>query len=1222
MNTNNLICWLPFDTSVTFDYCGNTWTTSGAPSIVDNNLYLNGSSYLKLSKKFVFALQDFTIQAKIAGTSNTAGGAVCIWQLFRFNEYRIQLQVEPNGRLRLWGAHGNSSSGVIDVSTTSSILDGNMHHTECAYCNGVWYLFLDGQLIGTANYSTYSYTSFDLYIGNNYATSRKLTGYISQFIFYNNIALHTSNFTPPTTTDYATIDFETYCDTHRKIKDAYIYTPWDQPVLTANDSDNSFIVSSSGATDAYKAFDNSTSSYADKFNNNAWIQFVTEDLIEIRRITIKSTNYLPRTGIVQVSDDDGATWRTVGTWIDFDGVSNSAVITFDGDYPVGRYFRLVSQSKSFAYPNANADIRDVIIEAYTLTTATDFDLVLDFDTLRQVGQNIVRDLIIDFDTSKKVANNLTIDFDTYLKNSWRYENYGTADLLSVSGDTFVDDEAVTQNESVYKSTFCQTSRVKCFDIPATDEIWCKFDVYTRDLYIRWRAFNETANSIDGIESTPKAIAFHSSGDTNNAVYTTGNILTAGTHQTVLLHMVSGSSNGIIEAWLDGVKLYTYTGNVNNGNNFENFYLQSDGASINHVTYSTFDRYELSGTSFSNVIISNQQIELNENANIDFLAQFDTCRSVSLNLDCLQDFDTYRQVVISIDPTFDTFREVFRTLDLKCDTLRQIPHYLTITPVENGLPINTPQTNGIQSIEINISAGSLVDQLTVVTVNDIDILDAVRGQYLDYVYDYRVESFSKRGILSTCRCCSSIDNLLYTQIAYKLQKITWNGGLYTKDSDDNSESSHPAMVGDFTITSHDTEIQKKTVSASEHVRATASRLKLTPVMLFDDFQSTVDIEQEGVTYQDILSEVFDWSNRVPHKQINCYIRGNYLYVVERGHEQFTYDLDSAHVGKDFDVQKQLMRTSFGVTRKTSNLEKNAGVSKNGWWETVLGNEIPDEEPQEPEEETPTRNLPSHVQTKNGDVTTDIWYTYDSDGNILTTRTETTGGDVDTRVVVSNSYTTRNGEKLLKSEHTEEYERQDGGSFEKVNDKFVNHTYTTVGQQHVSSVDEYGSVNGSVTTSARRDDRPTAYDDAMNNRYLKGTLFEGVYYVERDGHIFVGGVNTDIAMYTYENGKKVEVVGFIFHPNEFEYETGTLEEVLLYDSSFPVNDAKAQSITNALKWLNRKIQETITLDVYDQLHVFDLNDKLIFQGNTYFLQSNTVTKTPNIVNKQSLTLVRWY
>ena len=95
---------------------------------------------------------------------------------------------------------------------------------------------------------------------------------------------------------------------------------------------------------------------------------------------------------------------------------------------------------------------------------------------------------------------------------------------------------------------------------------------------------------------------------------------------------------------------------------------------------------------------------------------------------------------------------------------------------------------------------------------------------------------------------------------------------------------------------------------------------------------------------------------------------------------------------------------------------------------------------------------------------------------------------------------------------------------------------------------------------------------------------------------------------------------------EEETRTVSETFIYgspliDTSFPVLE-KTQELSAALRWLNRKVEETVSFDLYNYNHLIDFNDSISFGGNSYFLQSNVVQKTPFIVNKQSLSLVRWY
>lgn len=166
---------------------------------------------------------------------------------------------------------------------------------------------------------------------------------------------------------------------------------------------------------------------------------------------------------------------------------------------------------------------------------------------------------------------------------WKYYNAGTADTLIISGTTLTN---LPTTQSATGTAFYQTTREKCFGIPATDEIWIKFDVYFNGSS-RWRAYNGGTNGITGITAQTHDGQLSFFANDNNAG-DFNNICIANQRQTVLLHMIRGSSDGIIEAWVDGAKIYRYTGDVNHGEDFADIYLQSDG----------------SGTFFSKVIISN------------------------------------------------------------------------------------------------------------------------------------------------------------------------------------------------------------------------------------------------------------------------------------------------------------------------------------------------------------------------------------------------------------------------------------------------------------------------------------------------------------------------------------------------------------------------------------------------------------------------------------------
>ena len=98
-----------------------------------------------------------------------------------------------------------------------------------------------------------------------------------------------------------------------------------------------------------------------------------------------------------------------------------------------------------------------------------------------------------------------------------------------------------------------------------------------------------------------------------------------------------------------------------------------------------------------------------------------------------------------------------------------------------------------------------------------------------------------------------------------------------------------------------------------------------------------------------------------------------------------------------------------------------------------------------------------------------------------------------------------------------------------------------------------------------------------------------------------------------------------PKKYTYTT----EVNI-DSSFPTNDKNvAKELEEALEWLNRKIQENVTIEIYGAVingipevqHIVDFTERVKFGENEYFLGSNTIKLTPNSLS-QRLKLVRWY
>jgi hypothetical protein len=75
-------------------------------------------------------------------------------------------------------------------------------------------------------------------------------------------------------------------------------------------------------------------------------------------------------------------------------------------------------------------------------------------------------------------------------------------------------------------------------------------------------------------------------------------------------------------------------------------------------------------------------------------------------------------------------------------------------------------------------------------------------------------------------------------------------------------------------------------------------------------------------------------------------------------------------------------------------------------------------------------------------------------------------------------------------------------------------------------------------------------------------------------------------------------------------------------FPIAEKDIiRSYLDDMKWLNRKIKETVTMDIYENGHVIDFTERVRFKGHEYFLVSNSIRQTTTEL-KQSVQLVRWY
>lgn len=626
---------------------------------------------------------------------------------------------------------------------------------------------------------------------------------------------------------------------------------------------------------------------------------------------------------------------------------------------------------------------------------------------------------------------------------------------------------------------------------------------------------------------------------------------------VRVHLRSGVNDGLVEITLAPLNInqfieenelptspvYSRTGNVNNGQAFSTINILPQENPIEGSIYCI---------AISDRLISLSGIEVPNppHQEIDFDVGLELFKSISLNLDVWY-FLLYKWI-------FDTDRWDVRSINFPSDIMLQVAHRLISAPINSAGQL--AETSGVQSIQIDLSAQQLTDRLSFTWTHPTKMFEQVRGQYLDYKFDMRIEDTTKIGILTTCHCCSGVDELLYMQAK---TGVTPPRGLMTVEEATAWRAQENSWYLEyFGVPKYVDEVNPEMLSRiSDTLKSAAKKVEVLArifnknwVILFEDFHSLVFFGR-GIsrTFGDMIRELFGWTSRAPNLMINCYIRGDTVYAIQRGHEANVIDLTGTKHTLPV-VGEKLMRLAWGndetsytitttepVYTPDEELDANDAAKAEPMNDNSINNEYGDD------------NLVKRTTIRNDETTTVIDYEYQTASNgrkylykESTTVTDNTGETIEEREVI--------------------HEPLAGGSS---------------GQELSIAKDDSGETTASVVGQKPFTEKPTPW-----------------------------------AKHAYMNGKWNTLT-------DVQKKEVTIRGTALVDTSLPVTDfATKKKFSDAINWLNRKTQETISMDVYDYPHVIDFNDRIIFNGNVYFLESNTVVKTPRIVNKQSVRFVRWY
>jgi len=511
------------------------------------------------------------------------------------------------------------------------------------------------------------------------------------------------------------------------------------------------------------------------------------------------------------------------------------------------------------------------------------------------------------------------------------------------------------------------------------------------------------------------------------------------------------------------------------------------------------------------------------------AHADTVRHIRITQKIVVTARTVRRIGQHAGAVADTKRGLVRQSRLLADTRLEIPHTLTYADFRE---------QGVRSFSVTLGELILSDTIQLETVHPLSIGDSVQGRVLDYAFRFLVEETSQRGIVQSVKGTYSKDTLLYTPIHIYVERA----------------------------------------KVSRYAAEIAAALGLRLHRLTDDFTPSQNFEGSGMTYHDFISALFGWTAKLPQRQINVFIRGDTLHIIQRGMEESVVDITNWPHAQPT-IERKLVRSIWHSANNNHesgahNEEDTAPIPFTG---TISFKEI---------SRTYSNGFLVRETNENG------YSTYSYDGEYLaekrthnvdgsTSRTDyayaTTGRDV---------YLFKEWERTTEpvndgKKHTE-YDWEDWNK-EKGTERITYHAPLGYGW-YATTVYVDGALEGSSLSQGKPGGKASQFTIEQSNLSL------GAHYASDDG----------------------------------------LPYSSLIDTEFPVVGADyLRVLTREIEWLNRKTQETVTVEIRARIrsgvpdidHIVDFTERIRFEGHEYFLQSNTVELTPRLL-RQTIKMVRWF
>ena len=436
-----------------------------------------------------------------------------------------------------------------------------------------------------------------------------------------------------------------------------------------------------------------------------------------------------------------------------------------------------------------------------------------------------------------------------------------------------------------------------------------------------------------------------------------------------------------------------------------------------------------------------------------------------------------------------------------------------------------------------------------------------GTILDHNYSFEVERVAEQGQRAQIGGASYATKLVQTLITYEVEYEFRNLAWYRPTLQDHLDAIEDEIGIPITL-----------IGANFYPK-TDINIALRHNPLDPSFYEVL-----SGTWAEIMSRLLGWSNDVPGKTYNIYITTGHIYIIQQGHETATRTVPAwatrptiTHTVRHTEwanSQSSILPKEISSSDAYESNKPYSGTIT--WGSTEL-----------------TYDDGYLVQEKRGDdgqggatLTTNYYYTTYGDAKYLT-RKETTDTEEDTLVTTEYDYEQTDKDLYLFEERTAEYSGASTQTPIKDKETLIRHVPVGGGWYGTTTYDTTGPDEEELSNSLSQ--------GAPGNKASQYLIDEA-----------------NDSLKDNQSPRQMKVA---------------LNGVAKARQQYPVADlVTLRAIATALDTYEGAEEITIQGEVVGGTHLYNYNDKIVYNGNEYYLISNQVTRTPG-ATRQNITATRW-